>query len=245
MKPVVNNYLKNVTKSIAFAASDVAKQDLMPNVADFAETNKDFIKATYATLKNPVATFKRSVTALQESKVFKAVDYGIKNTFEDLASGNFYNKERENRDMLGFSGMDISEESWNDLSEFGIDDDWEKNAKKGIKDEVTKGDKQVVDAINGSNQAMANTVVNAVIKTTDASIKSSRTNMSVIYNQNERLFHGLHTDLSVVGATLTAINELHKATLTNLDKNTSNFFTQSIKLDEERNKILKEMLEMQ
>lgn len=245
MKPVVNNYLKNVTKSIAFAASDVAKQDLMPNVADFAETNKDFIKATYATLKNPVATFKRSVTALQESKVFKAVDYGIKNTFEDLASGNFYNKERENRDMLGFSGMDISEESWNDLSEFGIDDDWEKNAKKGVKDEVTKGDKQIVDAINGSNQAMANTVVNAVIKTTDASIKSSRTNMSVIYNQNERLFHGLHTDLSVVGATLTAINELHKATLTNLDKNTSNFFTQSIKLDEERNKILKEMLEMQ
>lgn len=245
MKPIANNYLKNVTKSIAFAASDVAKEDLMPNVAEFAETNKDFIKATYATLKNPVATFKRSVTALQESKVFKAVDYGIKNTFEDLASGNFYNKERENRDTARLGGMDISEESWNDLSEFGIDDDWEKNAKKGVKDEVTKGDKQVVDAINGSNQAMTNTVVNAVIKTTDASIKNSRTNMSVIYNQNERLFHGLHTDISVVGATLTAINELHKATLTNLDKNTSNFFTQSIKLDEERNKILKEMLEMQ
>jgi len=245
MKPVVNNYLKNVTKSIAFAASDVAKKDLMPNVADFAETNKDFIKATYATLKNPVATFKRSVTALQESKVFKAVDYGIKNTFEDLASGNFYNKERENRDSLGFSGMDISEESWNDLSEFGIDDDWEKDAKKGVKDEITKGDKQVVDAINGSNKAMTSTVVNAVIKSTDVSIKNSRTNMSVIYNQNERLFHGLHADISVVGATLTAMNELHKATLTNLDKNTSNFFTQSIKLDEERNKILKEMLEMQ
>ena len=87
---LVNNYLKNLTKSVAYAAADVAKEDLAPNVTEFASENKQFLTATYATLKNPKATLKKSVQAIQESKVFQAVDYGTKNLFEDLRTGKWY-----------------------------------------------------------------------------------------------------------------------------------------------------------
>ena len=48
----VTNYLKNVTKSVAYAAAKVAKDDLMPNVGDFIDSNKEFLATTYGNIKN-------------------------------------------------------------------------------------------------------------------------------------------------------------------------------------------------
>ena len=244
---LVNNYLKNLTKSVAYAAADVAKEDLAPNVTEFASENKQFLTATYATLKNPKATLKKSVQAIQESKVYQALDYGTKNLFEDLRTGKWYNKEREERDELRLSGLGGGTD-WDDLSEFGIDSDWESNLGKdssGPKDEITTGDLEIIGAIEGSNAAAASATVNAVIRSSEAQIKTSRTNMGMIYMQNERLFGGLHKDFSVLNATMDSMNKVTSASLQNIDKNLSDFFTNELKLSTERNAILKEMLEMQ
>ena len=107
----VNNYLKNITKSVAYAAVDIGKSDLMPNVVEFADSNREFVTATYSTLKNPAMAVKKSVDAIQKSKVYQALDYGAKNLFEDLRTGNFYNKEREDRDLARLAGMDMN---WDD-----------------------------------------------------------------------------------------------------------------------------------
>ena len=85
MKPVVN-YLENLTKSMSYAAIDVSKE-IMPNVGDFLDSNSGFLKATYATLRNPKMALRKSVTAIQESKIYQAVEYGAKNAFEDNAIG--------------------------------------------------------------------------------------------------------------------------------------------------------------
>ena len=122
MRPVTN-YLKNVTDSVKYAAADIAKEDLMPNLIDFTSDNKEFLASTYATLKNPSVKIRRSVSAMQKSKAYQALDYGARNFFEDLKTGKFYNKEREDRDALRLGGLDFSD--FDDLSEFGIDDDWE------------------------------------------------------------------------------------------------------------------------
>ena len=58
----VKNYLKNVTKSIGYTAAKVAKDDLMPNVGDFVDSNKEFLATTYSTLKNPKAYVKKQVS---------------------------------------------------------------------------------------------------------------------------------------------------------------------------------------
>lgn len=245
---LVNNYLKNLTKSVAYAAADVAKEDLAPNVTSFAEDNKQFLTATYGTLRNPKSSLKKSVQAIQDSKVFQALDYGFKNAFEDLRTGKWYNKEREQRDELRLSGLGGGTD-WDDLSEFGIDSDWESNLgeskSSGRKDEITTGDLEIVGAIEDSNAAAASATVNAVIRSSEAEVKASRANMGMIYMQNERLFGGLHKDFSVLNATMDSMNKITSASLQNIDKNLSDFFTNEIKLSTERNAILKEMLEMQ
>ena len=240
----VTNYLKNVTKSMSYAAADISK-DLMPNVGEFTSANKEFLKTTYATLKNPRSTLKKSVSAIQNSKIYQALDYGVKNTFEDLRTGNFYNMERINRDEVKLAGFDMDD--MNDFSEFGVDNDWESklNEKPVKKNEITDGDMKIINAVEGSSAANASATVNAVIKASDYQVKSSRANFGQLYMQNERLFSGLHQDISVVGATVESIHKITSASLQNIDKNMSDFFTTELKLSQERNAMLKEMLEIQ
>ena len=240
----VTNYLKNVTKSMSYAAADISK-DLMPNVGEFTSANKEFLKTTYATLKNPRSALKKSVSAIQNSKIYQALDYGVKNTFEDLRTGNFYNMERINRDEVKLAGFDMDD--MNDFSEFGVDNDWESklNEKPVKKNEITDGDMKIINAVEGSSAANASATVNAVIKASDYQVKSSRANFGQLYMQNERLFSGLHQDISVVGATVESIHKITSASLQNIDKNMSDFFTTELKLSQERNAMLKEMLEIQ
>ena len=246
-----NNYLRNVAKSITYAAVDVANEELMSETIDFAKNNKEFIAATYAALRNPAAALKKSIKAIQQSKIYQALDYGVKNTFEDLRTGNFYNKEREERDVGKLSGIDASD--YNDLSEFGIDDDWEsmlnddgggRSKSSKVTKEITSGDLEIIESIEGSNAAAANATVNAVLHSSEAQMKNARINTGSLYMQNERLFGGLHKDISILGTTVDNIQKITSASLQNIDKNMSEFFTSESKLSSERNSILKEMLEI-
>lgn len=238
----VNNYLKNVMKSVTYAAADVVT-DNTSGIQEFASTNKEFATATFAALKNPSVAIKKSVDAIQQSKVYKTLDYGARNLVEDLRTGNFYNKERLDRDELKVAGLDMD---WDDLSEFGVDNDWENKKDSSSSDTgVTAGDMKIVQSIEGSNAAVASATVNAVIKTSNNQIKAARADTAMLYTQNERLFGGLHKDITVLGSTMNGIYKLQSATLQNMDKNMSDFFTSEAKLSAERNAILKEMLEMQ
>ena len=236
------NYLKNVMKSVTYAAMDITGE-FTPNAKEFAETNKEFTTATFSALKNPKSFVAKQITSIQESKVYKAVDYGVKNLFEDLRTGNYYNKARKERDELALAGFDTN---WDDLSEFGIEDDWEKNISSSDSSaEITAGDMKIVEAIEGSNEASTNATVNAVIATSQREVQTSRVNTGILYNQNERLFGGIHKDITILGGTLDKMHAMQSAALQNMDKNMSEFFTQETKLSQERNRILQEMLDLQ
>ena len=248
MRPVTN-YLKNVTDSVKYAAADIAKEDLMPNLIDFTSDNKEFLASTYATLKNPSVKIRRSVSAMQKSKAYQALDYGARNFFEDLKTGKFYNKEREDRDALRLGGLDFSD--FDDLSEFGIDDDWEDQlngkgkSSSSSKSDITAGDVKIVEAIEDSNASVASATVNAIITASEVESNYARANTSMLYIQNERLFGGLHKDLSAIQQTLSSMHKLTAQAFQNIDNNAASFFTAELKLSTERNAMLKEMLEMQ
>lgn len=240
-RPSVPNYLKNVTKSIIFSTADIGK-DIMPDVAEFGKMNTDFVKQTYAKIKMPPMQSRRRMKGFMQSKIFQPLDYGIKNIKEDLRTGDFYAKEREERDLAKLSGFDFDDfENFDDLDNFDVDlDSSEKSSQ-----EVTKGDLKVIQSIEGSNAAAAQATINAIIATSDNATKNSRMNAAMSFEQNERIFGGLHQDLSAIGATLNSIFKLQNAALQNIDSNMSSYQTEHLKLENERNAILKEMLEMQ
>ena len=243
----VKNYLKNVTNSIIYSASDIIKSDLMPNTGDFLEANKEFFASTYAMAKSPKSFVKKQVQSFTQSKYYEAIDYGARNIFDDLKTGKFYNKERENTDSLKFAGSSMSYDNWNDLSEFGIDDDWEEQLNNNASESeiVTAGDKQIVNSIESSNKAVANTTANAIAAAVNSGNKNSRINTGILFNQNERLFGGLHSDISVLSATVDSIHKIVSQSLPNLDKNIASYFTEASKDRKELNAMVKELLNMQ
>lgn len=242
----VKNYLKNVTKSIAYTAASVGKDDLMPNVGSFVDSNKEFLASTYSVIKNPKAYVKGQVNAFKDSKVYQAIDYGARNIFDDLKSGKFYNKERADRDSLKFAGSAFDVDNWDDLSEFGIDNDWENNLDKGNqKDEITTGDIKIIDSIESSNRAVANTTASAIAAAAESNNKNSRINTSMLYSQNERLFSGVHTDMSVLNATMDSIHKVVVQALPNIDKNMASYFSEASKDRKEIIAMMKESLEIQ
>lgn len=244
----VKNYLKNVTKSIAYASSDVLKQDLMPNTGDFLETNQEFFAAAYSIAKNPKSAIKKQVNSFTESKYYEAIDYGARNIFDDLKTGKFYNKEREDNDSLKFAGSSMNVDNFNDLSEFGIDDDWEEQLENGGKSDseiVTAGDKEIVKSIESSNKAVANTTANAIAAAASTSNKNSRINTGILFNQNERLFGGLHSDISILNATVDSIHKVVSQSLPNLDKNIASYFTEASKDRKELIAMVRELVDRQ
>lgn len=237
----VKNYLKNITTSFSYSVADVAKNEFAPNVGEFASINKDAIKQTYAIFKSPKLLVANTINTVKDSKIYKAVDYGAKNAFEDLRSGQFYNKEREDRDILKFSGMNVDD--WNDLSDFDIDDDWENNTSKD--NGVSAGDLKISESVERSNAAVANTTAAALTAVADAGMKNSRMNTGIIFSQNERLFSAIRGDMSTLNSNLSSLLQLSTTVFKNIDNNMADYFSKQINIDTERNAMLKEILEMQ
>ena len=78
---------------------------------------------------------------------------------------------------------------------------------------------KVVEAIEGSNQAAANATINAIAEVSEKSIKNSRVNTGILYAQNEKLFQGMHNDISVLNATLDSMFKVTAKVLPNMDNN--------------------------
>ena len=216
----------------------------MPNTSEFLDTNKEFFTSTYSTIRNPKAALKKLVTTTTNSRYYTAIDYGAKNLFQDLRTGKFYNKEREERDLTKFGGSMFNMDDFDDLSDFGVDSDWENNTQSENSD-ITAGDMKIVQSIESSNMAVANTTANAIVASANLGIKNSRANIGIMMNHTERLFNGIHSDISILNSTMDSIYKLTSKTLVNIDNNLAEYFSNANKLDTERNQILKEMLEMQ
>ena len=157
--PNVPNYLKNVTKSIAFSALDVGKE-IMPDISSFAGNNKDFIKQTYTSVKTPRMSVRRIVGAFQNSKIYQSLDTGFKNFKEDITTGNFYNKEREDREIMKAMGFDLDF----DDDSFNFDDGSFDESFGSDESNVTKGDLKIASTVEKSTAAAASANIKAIMK---------------------------------------------------------------------------------
>ena len=236
------NYLKNALKSITFTAVDVLG-DLAPSIKEFAESNKDYIKQTYTSIRTPQVSARRRVSGFMASKVFEPINYIWNNAWADLKSGDFYNEKRHEADTMKAMGFGDMLEGFDD---FNFDDDFKmEDEEPSLNTTVTSGDLKIVGAVEGSVQAASQATVEAVIRTAEGQAKANRMNTAMIFEQNERLFNTLRVDMSHVGGTLKAMFDLQSQVLGNMDKNLSAFQTEELKLSTERNEILKQWFEWQ
>ena len=175
----VREYMKNVGKSITYAASDVLSEHY-ETLNDFKNTNREVFKEAYMAVKDYRTTFARVKTQIVKSDIYTAANLGINNIISDIKTGKFYNKERENEYASTYGGSLMDESEWDmDSSDF----DWD------TKSDVSEGEKIIATAIKKNNKMSTVMMADAMTQGHKAIIDSSRENTTLLYVQQEKLYN--------------------------------------------------------
>ena len=245
----VTSYLKNVGKSISYATVDVVTQNLIPEVSEFTDTNKELLKAVYSTVSHSKKSIKYGTKLAKESQIFKDINKGIDNAISDIKTGNFYNKQRAQAsyDDAGYAMAG----GFDDLEDFDFNfDDWDDDDGSlddfdDKKPTVDKGDLIIADSVAKSSNLSSQLISKTVANTSSNIIKANIATTNMTMAQNVELVAGIRTSIAGVHESINSILKLAKDTIPTPINNQSQYFSDSINIMKDNNAILKEMLEMQ
>ena len=230
-------YISNVGRSFGYATVDVIK-DLNPTVASFTETNSETIKTTYQAIKNIKSTAKNLSEKVINSKYGELAKNTKNNLFEDLKTGKFYNRERMDRvatevgaELGGFDEFD---------AEFGVDDS---SFDDGGDDEFDNGDMmEMMDKVGEKTSTAISTVV---ARSAEYTVQATKEATAALYNQNATIYANLHANMKTMNDNLVNLVKFATGPVQTGLENSKNFYENETRLSQERNDILREMLELQ
>lgn len=236
-------YTKNVAKSIAYSTVDVLSEQ-SKTTQSFVATNKEVLGEIYSSMRNMRTTYKRVEKAVKTSKLYEAVSEGMNAIFEDIKTGNFYNKERIDRfdtRALGSMGADDFGDddfgSWDDSGDdFGSWDDEEATDKSTV---------QIAKAVHTSSMDNAEAVSMTVAKVGHNINANNKTNTMILLNQqvkaNSIMEKGFTSIFDRIGEVSKASAEIAQTQAENSRK----FFESTTATLQTQTAILQEMLEIQ
>ena len=241
--PKVTEYIKNMGKSVGYAAIETITEPT-ENMKDFIDTNDELFKTIYAATRNYRQTLKAVDRSIKRSKVYEAATLGFKALQEDITTGKFYNKERENQfGMEGVMGDDFS-----DFSEFESDDfgnDWGSEDNNEDVSESTKATiastRTISGMISASSEAEAKAIVGSAKAIADVNMASTK----LLSMQNEKIYSSMVNGFAGVGNGVALINSILSGPLTNYMNESVKFYGDISNKVSETNAYLKELTEMQ
>ena len=166
-KKVNTPWLKNAIKSIGATGKDVFK-DISPNIYDIASESTKTVTGLAQLAKGSGGRTGTISTALKNNRYVKAGQDVIKNTIEDLKSGNFNNEERFEQ---AFMGADFSDWDMDDLDSGTFFDDWDMGDDGGNAIQINN---------YSDNTGMALAIDDSFRKNTQAQLKGQKANIDVM-----------------------------------------------------------------
>lgn len=230
----VTNYVKNLAKSVVYSSEDVLGK-IAPTTIAYKEQNADLIKSTYNIIKDPRNAMARTVEYVKSTKIYEAGTTAYTNTLEDLATGKFYNKERETSIGGSAFGMD---------TDMGFDFDSLDKALDDM-DNISDGDKETIKSIEKTAKASTTATTAAIVETAKYQAEVSKTNTGILFSQNERLFGRLQTGIDSISSGINNITKFNISSFQSHIENSTKFYDVITKNNQEQTAILKEILEMQ
>ena len=234
-------YLSNVAKSVKYASIDAIK-DYNPVVFDAIETNQDFGKAAYKTIKNYKSTISGVYQKVKNSQVGELAVNLKRNIFEDLKNGTYYNKSRVERafdeaaakelggfdDDFGFEdGDSFGGDSMDDL---GFDDD---------------GESALVDAIDSVGEKSSSAVGQVIARSAEYQGEATRQSTAHVISHLVMMNSGIRQDLSSINQNITGFAKFaNEALVTHFD-NSKLFYETTQKQLDEQTSLLRELVDIQ
>ena len=237
--PTVTAYIRNVGKSVSYKMGDQVK-DISPNISNFLETNDDMFKTVYSATKNYKQTIKKIDRDFRRSNTYKTAKEILANAKEDLRTGNFVNREREEKMQMEAMGLDF---------DFDMDDiDFESSDDSSTSNHSVNSDylqaksttilsAAISDGARSQNQAIMDQN-ELIVNTSIASTKA----MNV---QAERIFTGMLKGFNGVNAGIGLIASVMTGPVTTYLEESTKFMTDTSNKLEEIRGYLKETTEMQ
>ena len=238
----IAGYISNLGKSVAYSTLDKVKS-MSPTAGEFTSTNAELFKTMYSNIRDYKGTYTRGMSIVKKSKIYEAADLGIKSVFEDIKTGKFYNKEREDKiasKIMGFGGESDSFGSF-DMGDdgFDIDDDF------GSFDEssITTGDKVVAASIMDSSRSNAEMISMSVASSAEHITKTQKASTHLLYTQNMQAYNLFNNNLNAINSNLSNILSASQQTAKVHVKNTTEFFQRTEELMTQQVSYLKQIAE--
>ncbi len=232
-------YFGNVTKSVVYMTAENVKE-LNPFIKDFAETNEQTTKFLYESIKDYKQSIPKVKKSITSSVYYKVADEFRKNLFDDLKTGKFYNKEREEE---AFSGM-MEEMGGGEGEDIGItfDDDFGDEGGSDV-DFGDDGDVEVSIDDVGEKTSSAINVVTA--RSAEYTAEVSKANTGKIAGHIMKLGSDLTNGIGSMSSNLINLQNFNENVMKVHVDNSTKFFETMTTMIDAQNKMIQEMVDLQ
>lgn len=246
----VQSYMKNLGNSIKYATIDVSK-DMAPTIADTIETNSELFREITDVIRDRKQVFRRTKDIITRGKVYEAADQLKTSIFQDIASGQLYNKARKDdidsrilgMDDMSFDSGDFSMDGFDD-SDFGADDFGDDFNDSSFNEDFTSGDRHISETVLESSRISSQAIASAVSRSTEYAVESQKQMFEFETMSNIENFKNVNTNLQVINENIGKLVSFNEEINSIQIQNSTTYFEETTNIMKENNAILKEMLEL-
>ena len=231
----ITNYLKNLGKSVQYAAAKGFKENYETTYKTFDQAGTA-TKETVSAIVNYRQTFKKAQEYLMKSTAYEASNLAFKSAKEDLKSGKLWNQDREDKIMFG--GGSDDDFDWN------FDEDVSGDDSSNDLD-ITTGDKAIAKTVHDASRASADQISGSIMTAAKYNADVTKQTASFMFAQQERLFGNLNNSIMGLGTTMGNMQNFMTTNMQTHIENSTKYFEESTKYQRENNAILKELLDME
>ena len=231
----ITNYLKNLGKSVKYAAAEGFKNNYDTTYKSFDQASTA-TKETVSAIVNYRQTFKKAQEYLMKSTAYEASNLAFKSAKEDLKSGKLWNQDRADKIMFGGGGDDDFD--WNFDEDVSGDD-------SGSDLDITTGDRAIAKTVHDASRASADQISGSIMTAAKYNADVTKQTASFMFAQQERLFGNLNNSIMGLGTTMGNMQNFMTTNMQTHIENSTKYFEESTKYQRENNAILKELLDME
>lgn len=251
----VVKYMKNFGRSVAYSTVDHIKNN-NEAIATFADSNKELGLILYKSVKDIKGTVAKGYDYVIKSAVGEAAAEYKKALFEDIKTGNFYNKERIAAMEMKAAGnladfSDFTDDPFAEL-DFSDDDFFKDSGDDDLDSLIGDDDLFLADNMNEVGFETAKAINTGTARSAEYVVSANKKYNLDMMRHNEKMMSQVTLGIGAMNANISSLLKFNDDVMKTHVQNSSEFFTattaqfESInKLAEERNKILNQILENQ
>ena len=213
----VSSYIKNLGRSFGYAMSD--------NFADYSPVAKDIITSTrdtYKEIKDSMRDIKNNNVS-GDTKKFLDIKTIFKNSLDDLKTGNWYNKKREEEamdDIFGFGDLDFDEDWGDSFDDIDIDSD----TSDDIDESVTSA--KIIKSMDNMKADLSKSIGYTSARSAEYIVQNNNIASKAMYDLTGKGFNQVTSVLLNMSDTMAGISKLGEPITAHIS-NSATFYTRT------------------